>query len=719
MVRLSHVSYPIQSSTTMEQRTNDHREYYYEELLASVGLHHHQRQALNNNNKSNNIIMGRRDRDRDRRGASFSDSEEEECDYEKSKKHGNSKKKSSRDRKRKSRSPKRGDEDDEEKRHKQKRRRRRQSSEGSDDDGDDSSVAASSSNRSNSSVHSRDQQERKKRHKHDKKSKKERKQKSSKKDKKKKKKKRHRRDDEEEQDSLRGKKRNKKLSSRKDHSEESDDDESTRAAFQELERNYLLAEALHELLIYYPNIMATDTLPLLLIQLGGGTTLDLRQMTDQHAAQGLQKVLSCLSPFGVIQENYVWKWKAPTPGPNAYRDECILLKIVRTLLDGIGLTPEAIAKYEKEQHEKAEAAANAAVEKAAAEKEKSERKRSSSDSIRENTLEMLQQFNSKAGADNDKPSTLPGELGGLCNMILEGETISLEGLPDEKLRKALENLFETCGLEQCEMEQDSDSEEEEENTKTKDDKSPPSMGYGLPENVDVQERIRSSLMSVMDACKHAASTTISESNAPKKRAVKGPMPIPANYVPPEEESSSDEEGPALVGTAQKRAPKIPKELLKQQAEMRARQLKGAVTGQEELMSTDPNQREEWMLVPGKFDFLSSIKAGNSQRSRGFQTKSKAENPESSGRVLDPKVKAEMDDIMQAHAESRGPTLVEQHRMKKEQERQEKAAGKGNKGEWKWSRDRDLDAGRKVDKNALHQVLGGAVSDLKNKFQGGF
>ena len=123
-----------------------------------------------------------------------------------------------------------------------------------------------------------------------------------------------------------------------------------------------------------------------------------------------------------------------------------------------------------------------------------------------------------------------------------------------------------------------------------------------------------------------------------------------------------------------------------------------------------------MLDPGKFDFLSSIKAGNPMKSRTFQAKSKGEASEPSSRAMDPKIKAEMDAIMQAHTDARGPTLVEQHRLKKKQEKEEKA---GKKGQWNWNRDKDLDSGRRVDKNALHMVLGGASEDLKKKFQGGF
>jgi hypothetical protein len=106
------------------------------------------------------------------------------------------------------------------------------------------------------------------------------------------------------------------------------------------------------------------------------------------------------------------------------------------------------------------------------------------------------------------------------------------------------------------------------------------------------------------------------------------------------------------------------------------------------------------------------------KSRNFNAKSKLAGGESMREAMDPKVKAEMDAIMAAHQEARGPTLVEQHRLKREQERNANAGGSQG-GEWNWNRDKDLDSGRRVDKNALAMVLGGASKDLKTKFQGGF
>ena len=49
-----------------------------------------------------------------------------------------------------------------------------------------------------------------------------------------------------------------------------------------------------------------------------------------------------------------------------------------------------------------------------------------------------------------------------------------------------------------------------------------------------------------------------------------------------------------------------------------------------------------------------------------------------------------------------------------------ASAKGEKGnDWSWSRDKDLDEGRRVDKNHLRMVMGGASTELKSKFQGSY
>jgi hypothetical protein len=171
--------------------------------------------------------------------------------------------------------------------------------------------------------------------------------------------------------------------------------------------------------------------------------------------------------------------------------------------------------------------------------------------------------------------------------------------------------------------------------------------------------------------------------------------------------------------------------VKAQADRRALELACAKAGVEAppvAPSTEEgHHREEWMLVPGKFDFLGSLQSGPSSRARAFENKrggggGRAGAPDA---PLDPAVRAEIEQIMQAHEEARGPSLMEIHQEKKKAEREAAnaaaaaAQGGSKKAGWKWNRDRDLGSDRGVDRDALNRVYGEASSDLKNKFQGGF
>ena len=93
--------------------------------------------------------------------------------------------------------------------------------------------------------------------------------------------------------------------------------------------------------------------------------------------------------------------------------------------------------------------------------------------------------------------------------------------------------------------------------------------------------------------------------------------------------------------------------------------------------------------------------------------------------MDPIIQRQLDKVAELHRESRGASLVEQHRQQKAEEKAAKAraSAAGGKatagGSWSWNRDQDLDKGRRVDKSHLHMVMGGASSDLKSKFQGSY
>eukprot|EP00536_Pseudo-nitzschia_multiseries_P014030 jgi/Psemu1/310539/fgenesh1_kg.649_\ len=189
------------------------------------------------------------------------------------------------------------------------------------------------------------------------------------------------------------------------------------------------------------------------------------------------------------------------------------------------------------------------------------------------------------------------------------------------------------------------------------------------------------------------------------------------YASNENKEEDEDEGPLLPGEARKaRGPALSLDTIRAQAEHRELQLKATAAGVD--MPAETGGREEWMILPGQHDFLSAIKSGQAIKSRGFQNK-KSRDADKNTPTIHPAVQAEMDAIMEAHQDARGPSLADLHRSKIAQEKELAARASNGKKEWKWNRDKDLDAGRRVDKDALGMILGGAKDDLKSKFAGGF
>ena len=152
----------------------------------------------------------------------------------------------------------------------------------------------------------------------------------------------------------------------------------------------------------------------------------------------------------------------------------------------------------------------------------------------------------------------------------------------------------------------------------------------------------------------------------------------------------------------------------------ATQLAMAKTGQTYIASADGSAREEWMMVPGEHNFLDGLAAsGGNQKSRGFRNEKGMKGEGAGGGAfapnpVNPAIQKQMEELAEAHKAARGPSLMDQHREKKRVEKEEKRMKKGGE-KWGWSRD-DLDAGRRVDKEALKVVMGGS-KELANKFQG--
>mmetsp|Transcript_64561 Transcript_64561/g.74297 ORF Transcript_64561/g.74297 Transcript_64561/m.74297 type:complete len:638 (-) Transcript_64561:8-1921(-) len=471
-------------------------------------------------------------------------------------------------------------------------------------------------------------------------------------------------------------------------------------------RGQRLAQALHNLLNNKPNF--ASELPLILIRLAGGTTFDLRGVTDSNISNGLQAVFESLEIFGVKKQESSGNWMFQNPPGATRRDELVILRVIRSLLDDEGLTMDEITNFDNKHGENQ------------SQKRKLQQQPGTRDEclklderreMKELTFKLLEKFHSK-------DSTLGSQLVNLCKTIGEGESVSVDGIPDSDLRSALESLFSLCGLELSEIENNDDDDDESDDEEHDSEGSPPLMGYGLPDSVENDDNVQLKLAMIMSACREG----------PPKHRVVGPYRKPSTekeerevneiYGAKEEVEDEDEdEGPLLPGAARNvKGPSIPTDVIKAEAKHRELQLKCTAAGIP--MPTDGDGREEWMLIPGQHDFLDGIISGQVIKSRGFKNKKSRERVKAVA-PIHPAIKAELDAIMQVHQDARGPSLMDDHRSKISEEKKQKLAANNGESEWKWTRDNDLDAGRRVDKDALGMILGGAADNLKTKFKGGF
>lgn len=554
-------------------------------------------------------------------------------------------------------------------------RRSRDSSDSEDDDDSDL--------RERSSISEDDDSTRRHRHK------KRKKQHTEKSKKKKKKKKKHRKRDRNEDystsdsgedhgDSHRRKKKNKKRRKRDRKEPSRDVEESPGAASKAVDaESHVLVQALCSLFSQRP--VFAQELPILLIRLAGGSTFDLRQMNDHVAATALERVLKCLQEFGVQQNQGEWLFQSAS----GRKDERVLLRVIRGHLDQVGVTMRAVAQHEEVLIEQAQL--TPPIQKVTMEIENVPDP--AMKKVKDLTNDVVLKYQSK-------DASIGKQLADLCQTIAQGESIVIDGIPDKDLKVALEEIFLTCGLEKSEMADDDDSSDEDDESSKE-----PVMGYGLPEHANDDSQLR--LAAIMETCRNPQQRTFGPRRPTEQEAI-------MTY------ETEDDEGPALPGEQRRpRGPSLPAHVIKAQAEHRELELKATAAGVE--IPKMVGGREEWMVVPGKYDFLSNIKAGQPMKNRGFQNKKSRGGDEPAG-PIHPAVQAEMDAIMQAHQAARGPSLFNQHRAAKSEEKQREA---GQKQGWEWNREKDLDAGRKVDKDALHMVLGGAADNLKTKFQGGF
>lgn len=540
------------------------------------------------------------------------------------------------------------------------------------------------------------------------------------------------------------KKKKKKKSSNKHHKERrrttttNQEEEDSLQNNSGLERNFAFGEALLSLLTHHPEL--SSDFPIMLLRMTSGTSFDLTQMSNPSISQKLQIVMQSLSSFGVCCQNGSWTWKggASTSNNNNNKASMVLIKVTRFLLDEIGITMEAVEQVEQLQQKELKSTAVAA--KAEKEKMYNEAKSNSlMDHLHLQVISLLERFeqapcdnNSNGEGESASPS-LAKELASIFRMVLNGECIALNGLPNVELRDALEDIFKQAGLEQAEIEADSDDGDDS-HDEGSESQSIPTVGFGLPSGNN--SLARTHMTAVLNACQDGKydGTKPSRSNAAvTQRKVRGPLLKPPSTmnsasVPIAKDISDDDDdddGPAPLGATEyaQRGPTLPSNLVKALADKRKHELDGVALGSKgaEGGANDGNTREQWMMEPGEHEFLKTIQSGNLKNRKFKNEKNRSGMGREEEEVpLDPKVQQEMDAIRRAHADARGPSLLDQHRAKVTEEKVKAAAAtQDGKAEWKWNRDKDLDDGRRVDTNNLNMVMGGASKELNSKFQGSF
>jgi len=460
------------------------------------------------------------------------------------------------------------------------------------------------------------------------------------------------------------------------------------------------AKALYALLHKFEDM--GEQLISMIYRMSSGTMFDLNQVNPPELRVLLTNVFATLQKYGVEQhQGGSWHWREATqPRADRKRLELLLIQVVRQLLNDVGLTMDAIDKFENEQHRRQQHQLD--KEHCMVEHNK--------------LLEALHIILDTFGKPDANPP-IALELSGLFDFILQGEAVVLDGIPNEILKSELETLFQLVGLVKVK-----ENVEDEDNLDGE-------IVYSLPEEEENKDRsdktsaARNLAEIVRNECQHR----VQEAAPSEKRSLIGPtFPTNDSQLSIQDEvlssSSEESEGPAPEGTDQsaRRALIQRRRITKEEARELANKRKYEIdvaTGK--LAASDVKSaidgREEWMLTPGKHTFLEGIMKKGPTVNRQFKNE---KLPRSGGGTahIDPSVQKEMEELTKAKHQERGPSLFQLHQDKIAKE---KAVSTGGKEEWKWSRDGDLDKGRRVDKNALRSILGGAEENLKTKFEGSF
>ncbi len=493
------------------------------------------------------------------------------------------------------------------------------------------------------------------------------------------------------------------------------------------------ASALHALLAQFQDM--GEQLITMLYRMSSGTSFDLDHVNPTQLRTLLTRLFETLRRYGIEQSmEGSWHWlpanKQVILAPaERKRREVALIHLVRQLLNDAGLTMDAINAYEMKEAED--------LQKQKLQSQESKFKNASlgSHKLMQALNNILTTYGSGKSTKEDN-IPLEIEIIELFESILQGEAVGLDGIPNERLRCDLEKLFQLVGLEKViEEEDDTASTERHE------------IVYALPEDSEDGDGCSSKAwnhaMAVQNECRdRAARKPFGNVPALPQRGVIGPA-VPTSFsdgvssfpsnlknhgiVLPgsdKDEDSTDDEGPAPASSEkckrrfliQKR--RITKEEAKQL--VRSNRQSGAIDAVGKAIDP-PNSREEWMLIPGKHTFLEGVLKKGPAVNRQFKNeKTLGRSTQRESTYTDPSVRQEMEQLMELNQqrilECGMPSLMQLHQEKIARSTQK---SDGKKQIWTWSRQDDLDNGRRIDKSALHSMLGSAEENLKTKFAGSF
>ena len=460
-----------------------------------------------------------------------------------------------------------------------------------------------------------------------------------------------------------------------------------------------LSEALLVLLQSHPD-MASE-LPIMLVRMGSGTSFDLSHVQIPLLRQQLSDVFVCLS-FAEVQldDTGSWIWSHSNKKTSRSGDDLTLLKVVNSLLESLGFSIKKIKRFDQNQIDKNQSekqGANVPDSGSAYPETKSEadkiKFRKNSTQALKSIISLFQKYGSMG--------LTPAEVLDMLKLIIDGKGVVGENIENNELKNDLKALFLTCNIKEEETE-DGD------------------VGFSLPERNDMLfDGAYDRIQTLIEACVTLENTSnngalnipkifdMIPTFGPQKLSSIDKISMPTND---ESDSDSDIEGPLLNNG---RNTSIDKEQLIALANMRQKELDQALGRVSNHIDSAPGVREEWMTTPGEHDFLSTISSEKAQmKSRAFKNERvRGQAATVPAPQINPMLQSEMENLVAKHAAARGPALIDMHREKKKKENDEKT------DEWKWNRNNDLDHGRRVDKNALHMIMGGASDNLKEKFQG--